>query len=180
MSRSPPARRKDNSTDPAGEFAMDVPEQLFYLLFQLVRRRDAQFDAEIAPLGLTLAGWRTLAVVRRIAVCSMKDLSRYSTIDRTTLTRSVDQLVEDGLIERRVPASDRRLVVLSLTDAGEQLYAEAVGKLVALNRRLLVDIDASAQRQLARAMETVLGNLITDPTEAAAVIRFGRAGPPEG
>lgn len=153
---------------------MDVPEQLFYLLFQIVRHRDAQFGAEIAPLGLSLAGWRTLAVVRRIGACSMKDLSRYSTIDRTTLTRSVDQLVEDGLIDRRVPASDRRLVVLSLTDAGEQLYGEAVRKLVAFNRRLLVGIDADAQRKLARVMEGVLGNLVADPTEAAAVIRFGR------
>lgn len=158
---------------------MDVPEQLFYLLFQIVRHRDAQFDPQIAPLGLSLAGWRILMIVRRIGVCSMKDLSRYTTIDRTTLTRSVDQLVEDGLIDRRVPASDRRLVVLNLTDAGEHLYAEAVGKLVAFNRRLLVGIDASTQRQLARALEKVLGNLITNPAEVAAVVRFGRADPPE-
>ena len=170
----PPLIPRDNSTDPAGEFAMDVPEQLFYLLFQIVRHRDAQFDAEIAPIGLSLAGWRTLAIVRRIGACSMKDLSRYSTIDRTTLTRSVDQLVEDGLIARRVPPTDRRLVVLSLTDVGEQLYDEAVRKLVVFNRRLLVGIDADAQRKLARVMEGVLCNLIPDPADATAVIRFGR------
>ncbi len=49
-----------------------------------------------------MPGWRALAVVRRIDDCTMKALARYSSIDRTTLTRTVDQLVEQGKSKRCV------------------------------------------------------------------------------
>jgi MarR family transcriptional regulator for hemolysin len=174
MSRRAPPSRKDNSTDPDGEFAMNVPEHLFYLLFQVARHRDARFDAELAPVGLTLARWRTLAVIRRLASCSMKELSLLSTIDRTTLTRSVDQLVEAGLVDRHVPPTDRRRVMLTLSQTGEQTYGQAVNLLLGFNRDLVKGIDTEALRTLTRTMEAIIGNLITDPDDAKTILNFGR------
>lgn len=174
---SKPVGRPDNSTDPRGEFPMNVPEHISYLLFQLVRHRDLRFDTEMAPLGLTLARWRTLAIIRRIESCSMKELAKYSTIDRTTLTRSIDQLVEEGLIDRHVPPTDRRMVLLSLTQKGEAIYMQAVHVLISYNRTMLDGISDDEQRAFARALETMMKNAISDPKDALDIIKFGRADP---
>ncbi len=165
---------KDNSVDPAGEFAMNVPDQLLYLLFQAIHHRDSRLGERLASVGLTLARWRTLAVIRRVGQCSMKDLSRYSTIDRTTLTRSVDQLVEAGLVDRHVPPTDRRVVLLTLTTLGEQTYSLAVNLLLDFNREALAGVAMEDQRVMARGLEQILINLIPDQEEAIAVIDFGR------
>ncbi len=164
----------DKSIDPAGEFSMNVPEQLFYLLFQIVRHRDSGFEVELAPIGLTVARWRTLAIVRRMDGCTMKELARYSTVDRTTLTRSVDHLVVEGLVDRHVPPKDRRQVVLTLTPAGLEIYDKAASLLMDYNRRLVRGIAPEAQRDLTRTMEAVLFNLFDNPAEPEAIIKFGR------
>lgn len=153
---------------------MNVPEQLFYLLFQISRHRDARIDAELAPAGLTLGHWRTLAIIRRLESCAMKDLALYSTADRTTLTRSVDQLVQDGLVDRHVSPADRRRVLLTLSETGEQIYARAVNLLLGFNAALVVGIPPEALRSLTRAMEAILGNLVSDPEDAQAILTFGR------
>lgn len=167
----------DNSIDPEGEFTLDVPEHFFYLLFQAVRRRDLTFDAALAPTGLTLARWRTLSIIRRIEACTMKELAFYSTIDRTTLTRSVDQLVAEGLVDRSTPPKDRRQVILGLTERGEAVYDEAVNLLLDFNRGALDGVSHKDQRVLARVLHTILRNMLED-REAEALIGFGRAPSP--
>ena len=164
----------DNSVDPSGEFALGVREQIFYLVFQLSHRRDKLLDARLAPFGLSVAYWRTLSIVRRVHDCSMSALARLSTVDRTTLTRSVDQLVKKGLIERYVSPNDRRMVLLQLTEAGQALYDQAVHCLIEVNGEILARAPKVEQRELARSLEAVLRAAIADPEEAADVVTFAR------
>lgn len=167
----------DTSTDPTGEFPVDVPEYFFYLMFIANRHRDLSFDIALAPIGLTLNRWRTLSVIRRLPNCTMKDLARYTTIDRTTLTRAVDHLVEQGVVERSTPPGDRRKVELALTDKGEAVYVAAVDILARFNRAALEGIDVAAQRQIVRSLKTLVSNLVTDPVLRAELLAFSRAAP---
>src|SRR3954464_4522653 len=137
MSPQQPRRPADNAPDPRGEFPMAPSEYYFYLLFQAGRQRDLHFARALARAGLNVARWRTLAIIRRIGACTMKELALYSTIDRTTLTRAVDQLVEQGLVERTIPSRDRRKVNLALSPEGEAAYSQAVPLLLAGNAELL-------------------------------------------
>lgn len=164
----------ESRIDPAGEFPVDVPEYFFYLMFIASRHRDLSFDGALGPVGLTLNRWRTLSVIRRLPHCTMKDLARYSTIDRTTLTRSVDHMVKQGVVERSTPPGDRRKVELVLTDKGEALYFEAVEALARFNRLALRGIDVDAQRQIVRSLKTLVSNLVPDPKLRAELIAFSR------
>jgi DNA-binding MarR family transcriptional regulator len=167
----------DNSLDPDGEFPLGPPEYFFYLLFQAARQRDLFFDRELKPVGLNLAQWRSLAIIRRLETCTMTQLARYSTVERTTLTRAVDQLVARGLVERLAPARDRRQVNLSLTDLGKSVYGEAVAILKARNEAVLAGIDPSRLRDAARVLQTTLERLTGDGGLAADLLSFGRADP---
>jgi DNA-binding MarR family transcriptional regulator len=176
MAKTRPAPR-DNSIDPDGEFPLGAPEYFFYLLFQAARQRDAFFDRALKPAGLNLAQWRSLAIVRRLEVCTMSSLARYSTVERTTLTRAVDQLVARGLVSRWTPDQDRRQVNLALTDLGENTYGTAVQILKERNQWVLQDIDPRRLRDATRVVQATLRRLIADDDLALDLISFGRTVP---
>src|SRR5689334_5589804 len=98
------ARISDLSADPHAEFPIGVAEYAFYLIFYIQRWRDTTLDETLKGTGLNVTRWRTLAVIERIEDCTMSQLAHFTAVDRTTLTRSVDQLVKAGLVHRWTPS----------------------------------------------------------------------------
>jgi DNA-binding MarR family transcriptional regulator len=183
FARAAPIRRwtvafPENSPDPLGEFPIDAPQYLFYLIFQIDHHRAVAFEPVLEPFGLTVATWRGLSVVRRLDGCTMKSLAAFTAIDRTTLTRAVDQLVARGLIARTTPPNDRRKVSLSLTDAGEALYAQVVPALIAFNADNLGGLSDAKQREVSRALRTILEAIVRDNEDAETLVNFGQTPPP--
>ena len=153
---------------------LEAQEYLFYLLFQIARQRDADCDRELEPTGLTMTQWRWLAIVKQIEGCTMSLLARYSTIDRTTLTRSVDQLVARGLVERWTPERDRRQVNLALTDEGAAAYGRAAAVLRARNEAVLANVEPGKLQVTTQVLQTVLATFVREPGLADDLITFGR------
>jgi len=166
---------KELRPDPDGEFAIAVPEYFFYLLFQAARWRDVAFDAAVESVDLTASRTRVLAIIRRVDGCTMNALARFSAIDRTTLTREVDQLVARGLVARSVPANDRRRVNLALTPAGEEFYETRLTALAGFSRRSLEGVDMKQVREFARMLQTIIRNVVDDPVRADEIIAFARS-----
>ena len=159
--------------DPDGELPLGESEYFFYLLFQVARQRDLYCDKALAACGLNMAQWRSLAIVRRMEICTMSSLARYSTIERTTLTRAVDQLVGRGLVERWVPESDRRQVNLSLSELGEQAFAQGAAILDPHNVHLLRDEAPSQMRHAMAVLQNTLRKLAGNEVLAADLLNFG-------
>lgn len=55
--------------------------------------------------------------------CYMKDIIEYLNVIPSTATRRVDKLERIGLIIRRNSADDRRLISISLSEEGKELYS---------------------------------------------------------
>lgn len=168
------AAQHDHFVDSTGEFPLSAPEYLFYLIFQTSRQSDLLLDRASGRGGRSLTQLRTLAVIRRIENCSMKDLALFSGVDRTTLTRAVDQLVRDGLVERWSPAGDRRRVIVSLSPEGEALHSRLVEGALARNAQFAAGLDETQIREAARILQRVLRNLMEDPFEAEKLLDYGR------
>jgi MarR family transcriptional regulator, lower aerobic nicotinate degradation pathway regulator len=160
--------------DPEGEFPAAAPDYFFYMLHQTARRRDAAIDAALEPMGLNASRARTLTIIRRLEGCSMNALAKFTTIERTTLTREVDLLVARGLIERTVPANDRRRVSLSLTAQGEAVYESGVPLVLEATLRALEGVDGKALREFARMLRTIMLNLVDDADWANDLISYAR------
>ena len=173
-SRVPTRLPKDNSIDPEGEFSLGVREYFFYLLYNTARQRELFIERALEPTDLNHNHWRSLAIIRRLGSCSMKTLARFSTVDRTTLTRSVDQLVARGYVTRHTPEGDRRRVDLSITDEGEATYMQAVEIIKSSNRAGLLEVDEEGLRDVARTLQRVLNVIVDDEELAADIINFGR------
>ena len=157
------APRPASTTDPTGEFPLDLTSYVFHLFAVVSRHREARLDAAQRRLGLNLARHRALSVILALEPCTMSELAEYSVVDRTTLTRTVDQLVDSGLVERATPREDRRQVVLSLTDEGRYLCQRSLRAVYRVNRELLDGVDEADQRVVARVLERFLHRLVDDP-----------------
>jgi DNA-binding MarR family transcriptional regulator len=81
----------------------------------------------------------------------MSELAESVLLSRSGVTRLVDRLEREGLVERRACASDARGAFAVITDAGRERLAEAEGTHVSdVRRRFLSRFDPSEQVQLAQ------------------------------
>jgi DNA-binding MarR family transcriptional regulator len=110
--------RRPRSAPLAAGFRLD--RHLFYYFSQILARRTRALNAELRAFGLDYPRWRVLAVLNEFADCSMQKLAEVSSVDRTTLTRTLRLMEGEGLVSRRPRASDRRGVELSLTASGQR------------------------------------------------------------
>ena len=66
-----------------------------------------------------------------------------SKIEGPTLTRHLDNLEENGLVERQRSESDRRAFRVELTPAGEAAYEGMLEAVIAFNKRLVAGLTPS-------------------------------------
>jgi DNA-binding MarR family transcriptional regulator len=90
------------------------------------------------------------------------------------MTRTVDQLFANGLVERTTPASDRRQVLLTVTAAGRAVHQRALRAVYRVNRRTLEGIPEDDQRSLVRTKQVMLANLVADADLAKRLLSLRR------
>jgi DNA-binding MarR family transcriptional regulator len=69
--------------------------------------------------GVTLAQCHTLLEINSKGKESVTELAKSIGLDKSTVSRTVDGLVSLGLVDRSIPATNRRTTTLELTDAGK-------------------------------------------------------------
>lgn len=131
------SRPADPGIDPAIDFLAELPEQVVSLLYQVHRRREASIEEALEAAGLPLAIWRMLLALQRMQPCTMNALARYTTMERTALTRVLDQMVRQDLALRTTPPEDRRRVLVTLTGPGLEAFGKGRRIVTQWNRRAL-------------------------------------------
>ena len=101
------------------------PVQLADLLHRLTRRMRRSQAERLAPLGLTPAQERALRLITRSdEPPRMTELADRLGIVPRSLTTVVDALEEAGLVRREIDPSNRRAILLLLTDRGAAVRDE--------------------------------------------------------
>lgn len=147
----------------AGGGSLGLTDYAFHLFAVVSRHRDARLDGALRPLGLNLSRHRALSIVAGIGPCTMSELADFSAVDRTTLTRTVDQLVECGFVERATPREDRRQVVLTLTEAGREIGERSMRAIFEVNRELASGMAEEDGRAAVRMLQALIARLVPDP-----------------
>ena len=138
---------------------------------RVVRLLEAELESE---QGLTLPAYEVLAHLSEApdGRLRMSDLASFAVLTPSGLTRLVDKLVRDGLVERLRCESDARVVYASVTQQGRDRLACAYPTHLRGVRQHLVDrLDADQLEAIAAA----LGPLTADcPTHPASSHLSGR------
>lgn len=91
-----------------------------YLLFQLTAIRhsmSSEFYAHLRSKGVNPARWRVLANLVDGGMY-ISDLVRNTFFEQSHVTKLIDQLCNEGLVERRKDDQDRRRVKAHITEKG--------------------------------------------------------------
>lgn len=85
-----------------------------------------RFDDALRPVGLTNGQFSLLMSLNRPEPAGMGGVANLLAMDRTTLTAALKPLLRRGLLLIAPDPKDRRARVLTLTDAGRVVLAQAV------------------------------------------------------
>jgi DNA-binding MarR family transcriptional regulator len=139
----------------------DVEQDVYRLLknvFFMLDDFDRRFCAEF---GLSLRQFWALQRLDAATGCSMVDLSRALLTDKSNVTSIVDRLEKDGLATRTPATHDRRVNLITLTDAGGRLREEIKAQHDIRLREILHGIGDSRLRALIDLLQPISQSLET-------------------
>ncbi len=87
-----------------------------------------------------------------------RDVAEYRGLAKSQVSQAVDLLAAQGLLRRTPDGGDRRVVRLTLTEAGQPLAREAQAIQALCGRRLLAGLSPEDEARFHRLLETVLEN----------------------
>jgi DNA-binding MarR family transcriptional regulator len=102
--------------------AFRLDDHLFFYFSQILARRTRSINARLRPYGVDYTRWRVLAVLQEHSGATMGRLADLTSVDRTTLTRTLALMEEAGLVNRRERKNDRRSLAISLTAKGRRMF----------------------------------------------------------
>ena len=126
----------------AKELTADPPSAMYqYLLYDLAaahRSLHAGLNDRLKQLGLQVESWRVLETLRHGQRHTMGQIADIVLMNPPTLTKLVDRMVANGLVQRVLADDDHRKVQLVLTDAGMELMSQ-VGEFALEQDREITD-----------------------------------------
>ena len=131
----------------------------FFWLTQVIAARDSELAQGLRDFGLRVPEWRALAALYSRHKCTMSELADLATIDRTTLTRTVDRMEEAGWLARQADEADMRVTRLALTAAGRRLFDRIWPAVRELNELALEGLSKAEIDALRRILERMRANL---------------------
>jgi MarR family transcriptional regulator, transcriptional regulator for hemolysin len=116
-------------------------------------------DQKAASFGLNRAKWAVLARLDRFEGLKQNELAEMLDLQPISLTRLLDGLSENGLIERRSDPNDRRAKRLFLTPAARPLIDRLSELGEDLMTTALAGLDQSETSALLTSLTTIKENL---------------------
>lgn len=130
-----------------------------YLMNRIMGRYNASLRDEMAGLGLTTPKMRALAVLSVIEGPLIRELSVYSVVEQSTLSRALDQLAADGLIRREADASDSRATRVFITETGRTHFETLWPRMAEAHERMFRGIPPEERRAFVGTLQKMLANI---------------------
>jgi len=150
------------------------PLEVFSRITRLARHLDRARRTAFAEHELEVWEFDVLAALRRAGKpyqLSPGQLITQTLVTSGTMTNRIDRLAARGLVRRLPDPTDRRGVLVRLTNAGRERADSALDDLLERERELLADLDAEQRSQLAAVLRTLVApfdNSVASSGPAAA------------
>jgi MarR family transcriptional regulator for hemolysin len=155
---------------------LPIEREFAFRLNDVARMLRTYADQQVRQFGMTRAQWAVLSRLEVSEGLKQSELADMLDIQPITLTRLVDRMCDNGLIERRADPDDRRAKRLYLTPAARPV----MDRLTVLGRSIMADvlqnIDRSELERMNGRLDLMKENLRTAmqrSADAAAEKRYG-------
>lgn len=125
-----------------------------YRLANLSRRvSDSLSKIYQEEFNLTVPEWRILANLAEQNRQSARDIGEVTLMDKSKVSRAVKQLDSKGYLLKERDSEDNRVMYLSMSESGRELYHAIVPRALDWESGLISALDISEYRDLMRILE---------------------------
>jgi len=136
-----------------------MEREIAFTIMDVARMLKTLADQRVRPYGMTRAQWAVLVRLDRSEGLKQAELAEMLDLQPITLTRLLDRLAQNGLIERRADPNDRRANRLFLTPAARPLLERLSELGNDVMGTVLVGLDGKAIERLLHDLERLRENL---------------------
>jgi MarR family transcriptional regulator for hemolysin len=129
------------------------------MIMEVARLLKTYADQRARQYGMTRAQWAVLFRLDRSEGLKQSELAELLDLQPITLTRLLDRLSDNGLIERRAAPNDRRANRLFLTPAARPLLERLTVLGEDMMGTVLAGLDAKTSERMLRDLGLVKENL---------------------
>ena len=136
---------------------LKIENQLCFPLYACSREIIKLYKPFLDDLGLTYTQYIAMMVFWEKKELNVKELGECLYLDSGTLTPLLKKLESKGYITRKRSDADERNLIVSITEAGEQLKEQAVNVPAQIGKCVMLEQEEA--RQLYGLLYKILGNI---------------------
>jgi DNA-binding MarR family transcriptional regulator len=156
------SRRTTTSASTGRKSRFSVYDYPFYFMHAIITRNNRNIGEALKalkPMKLTPAIWRILALLQDRDGITIGELAEQSLIERTLLSRLLQDLERRGLIRRQLDRADKRRSVIYIQPKGIELFRQ----ILPIGRRQIElgirGLSPSELKQFMGLLRRVFGNV---------------------
>ena len=150
---------KKSAAGQSDETVFHREEFPFYWIVNVYARYTQTVEIALKKIALDVSRFRVLMITHQYGEASISQISEYALAKMPTVTKIVGRLREDGLVTTANSASDARVTVVMLTEAGQQKVAEAMPLVGKIFDKGFKGMSASQVEKMNQSLAKVLDNL---------------------
>ena len=123
-------------------------QRIGYRLKEVQSLLRSRMEEALRPIGITVAQYVCLEILKSTPGASNAELARQAFVTRQTMNTLLRGLQERGLIERATHATKGRALPTMLTPQGEQMLAQATGRIREIEQRMVGGFSDTQRQEL--------------------------------
>jgi DNA-binding MarR family transcriptional regulator len=116
--------------------------------------------------GISVSQCHTLLEIEKNSEISVSELANKLSLDKSTVSRTVEGLVNISLVDRVIPKENRRLALINLTDSGKQVCSTINYSNDGYIKAVLKDFTREEQKEFLRLFEKLSRNMAEERKSA--------------
>jgi DNA-binding MarR family transcriptional regulator len=131
-------------------------ESLRELLRVLVRNLGILEKTEFSCCDITVSQCHAIVEIGRKREISLNNLAHILGLDKSTMSRTINNLVEDNLVTRETHSGDRRYITITLTDQGQKMFNDIEASMSEYYSSILNTIPEEKRNQVLESLELLV------------------------
>jgi MarR family transcriptional regulator, transcriptional regulator for hemolysin len=136
-----------------------VKREIAFIIMDVARLLKTYADQRARQFGISRAQWAVLIRIERSEGLKQTELAELLDLQPISLTRLLDRLANNGLIERRADPNDRRANRLYLTPAARPLLGRLAELGADMMETVLDGLDEKSVERMLKQLVTMKDNL---------------------
>lgn len=108
-----------------------------YAMYRITNRLNMELQSDLAPLKINVSRWRVLAALTAKDGRTMGELSQFTMMEQSSISRVVDRMVEEGLVIRQTQKQDNRYILVYMCEKGHEKFKTVFPKVIERQDRAL-------------------------------------------